>query len=51
MDSIANMIIGIKNAGNAGKESVALPYSKLKEAIANVLLREAYIKSVSKRRD
>ena len=50
MDSIANMIIGIKNAGNAGKESVALPYSKLKEAIANVLLKENYIKSVSKKK-
>ena len=49
MDSIANMIIGIKNAGNAGKEFVVLPYSKLKEAIANVLLKEAYVKSVSKK--
>lgn len=50
MDSIANMIISIKNAGNAGKASVVLPYSKLKEAIANVLLKEAYVKSVSKKK-
>lgn len=50
MDSIANMIISIKNAGNAGKESVVLPYSKMKEAIANVLLKESYIKSVSKKK-
>lgn len=50
MDSIANMIISIKNAGNAGKELVVLPYSKMKEAIANVLLKEAYVKSVSKKK-
>ena len=50
MDSIANMIISIKNAGTAGKESILLPYTKLKEAIANVLLKENYIKSVSKKK-
>lgn len=44
------MIIGIKNAGNAGKESFMLPYSKLKEAIANVLLKEGYVKTVSKKK-
>lgn len=44
------MIISIKNAGNAGKEFIVLPYSKMKEAIANVLLKEAYIKSVSKKK-
>lgn len=50
MDSIANMIINIKNAGNAGKDFVVTPHSKLKEAIANALLREGYIKSVSKKK-
>lgn len=50
MDPIANMIIGIKNAGNAGKEFVVLPYSKLREAILNVLLKMGYVKSVSKKK-
>ena len=50
MDPIANMIIGIKNAGNAGKEFVVLPYSKLREAILNVLLKVGYVKSVSKKK-
>lgn len=50
MDSIANMMIGIKNAGNAGKDVVAMPHSKLKEAVANALLKEGYVKSVSKKK-
>ena len=50
MDSIANMIINIKNTGNAGKDFIAVPHSKLKEAIANVLLKEGYVKSVSKKK-
>jgi len=50
MDSIANMIISIKNAGNAGKDFIVLPHSKLKEAIADVLLKESYVKSVSKKK-
>lgn len=49
MDSISNMIIMIKNGSNAGKESVVLPYSKLKEAIAYCLKKEGYISEVSKK--
>ena len=44
------MIISIKNAGNAGKDFIVLPHSKLKEAIADVLLKESYVKSVSKKK-
>ncbi|OHA92242.1 MAG: 30S ribosomal protein S8 [Candidatus Zambryskibacteria bacterium RIFCSPLOWO2_02_FULL_51_21] len=44
MDQISNFIIQIKNAGLAGHESVAVPYSKLKEAIAQVLKNEKFIK-------
>ena len=40
------MIISIKNAGFAGHESVNVPYSKLKEAIAQVLKKEGFIKDV-----
>ncbi|MBI1974470.1 MAG: 30S ribosomal protein S8 [Candidatus Zambryskibacteria bacterium] len=45
MDTISNMIIAMKNAGNAGHESLTVPYSKLKESIANVLKKEDFIKN------
>ncbi len=45
MDTISNMIIQIKNAGNAGHESVTVPYSKLKHSIAEVLKKEKFIKN------
>lgn len=46
MDTISNMIIQIKNAGNVGHDRVVLPYSKLKEAIALVLKKENFVKHV-----
>ncbi len=49
-DPIADLIIRIKNAGKAKKESVILPYSKLKEAIITVLVAEGFLKSVSKKK-
>jgi small subunit ribosomal protein S8 len=49
-DPISDFIIRIKNAGKAKKESVILPYSKLKEAIATVLVAEGFLKSVSKKK-
>lgn len=49
MDSISNMIIAMKNGGLAGKESVLMPYSKLKNAIAVCLEKEGYVSSVSKK--
>lgn len=48
-DSIADMIVRIKNAGDAGKAEVAVPYSKMKHAIADVLVREGFAKSVAKK--
>ena len=47
-DIISELIIGIKNAGKAGKDSVKFPYSNLRMAIAEVLQKEKYIKSSSK---
>lgn len=41
------MLVRIKNAGQAALESTTVPYSKLKFEIANVLLKEGYIKSFS----
>lgn len=49
-DPISDLIIRIKNAGKAHKESILLPYSKFKEAVALVLVAEGYIKSVSKKK-
>lgn len=49
MDSISNMIIMIKNASLAGKESVFFPYSKMKNAIVICLKKEGYISEFFKK--
>lgn len=49
MDQIANMLIQIKNAGNAGHSSVSVPFSKIKLSIAQVLADKGYIKSVAEK--
>lgn len=49
MDPIADMLVNIKNAATAGKPFALVPYSKLKLSIANVLVSEGYLKSVTKR--
>jgi len=45
-DPISDLIIRIKNAGPVRKETVSLPYSKLKQAIAEVLKNHKFISSV-----
>ena len=47
MDTISNMIIQIKNAGNVGHDRVWIPYSKFKHSVADVLKREKFIKDVA----
>ena len=49
MDQIANMIKMIKNAGVAEHKSVTVPYSKIKESIAECLMKEGYVSSVTKK--
>jgi small subunit ribosomal protein S8 len=49
MDQIANMINMIKNAGRAGHETVVVSHSKIKFAIAECLMKEGYLKSVTKK--
>ena len=44
-DPIADMLTRIRNAGMARHESVDVPASKMKTAIAEVLLKEGYIKA------
>jgi len=42
-DPIADMIIRIKNALLAGHSKVEIPHSKVKEALASILLEEEYV--------
>ena len=44
-DVIAHMITRIRNANNAKHDTVDIPASNLKKAIAEVLFKEGYIKS------
>ncbi len=48
-DPIADMIVRIKNASDSKKESVVFPYSKLKLAILDVLMKEGFIRSFGKK--
>jgi small subunit ribosomal protein S8 len=49
MDTIANMLIKIKNAGLAGHARVTVPYSNMSFAIANCLIKGKFIASASKK--
>ena len=44
-DPIADMLTRIRNAGSARHETVDVPASKMKKAIAEILLEEGYIKA------
>ena len=44
-DPIADMLTRLRNANSAYHDQVTMPHSKLKSAIADVLLREGYIAS------
>ena len=48
-DPIGDMLARIRNAASVGHETVRIPYSKLKLAVAKVLLKEGYVSSVEKR--
>lgn len=45
-DPLADMLTRIRNAQMVGKTSVAMPSSKLKKSVADVLLSEGYISAV-----
>ncbi len=49
MDTISNLIIKIKNAGNAGQAIVTAPYSKLNRSIAEVLKKEGFIQDFAEK--
>ena len=44
-DPIADMLTRIRNASNAGHETVDVPASNMKKSIAQILLDEGYIKN------
>ena len=44
-DPIADMLTRIRNAGRARHETVDIPNSQMKQALAAILLEEGYIKS------
>ncbi len=48
-DLISNLIIKLKNASLAKKETISVSYSKYSDAILSLLLKHGYIKSFSKK--
>lgn len=45
-DPVADMLTRLRNANTAHHESVSMPYSKLKDGIAQILKKEGYIKNI-----
>ena len=50
-DPIADMLTRIRNGFMARKKEVVLPYSKIKQAIANILVAEGYMEKTEKTDD
>lgn len=50
-DPIADMLTRIRNAAKAKHQTVDVPYSKVKNEIANILLQEGYISEFEKVED
>ena len=46
-DTIGDLIIRLKNAGAVGKDTVSVPYSKLRHAILNKLVEAGYVESAT----
>ena len=49
MDQIANMVNMIKNGSRAEHEFITVPYSKIKESVAECLVKEGFLSSVTKK--
>ena len=50
-DPIADMLTGVRNALAANKETVEVPSSNMKKAIADILLKEGYVSNVEFKED
>ena len=46
MDTIANVLVSLRNAGAIRKEKISVPFSKLTLSILNLLKEEGYVKAV-----
>lgn len=46
-DTVGDFIIRLKNAGMVGKETVSVPYSKLRHSIADKLVEAGYVASAA----
>ncbi len=44
-DTIGDLIIRLKNAGMVGKETVSVPYSKLRHSVISKLVEAGYVES------
>ncbi len=49
MDHVSNMLIGIKNANRALRDSVVFPHSNFTYAIAEKLSKEGYVGAIAKK--
>lgn len=50
MDKVANMLITVKNGGNARREFVYIPFSKYIQSIAKCLLNNGFIAGYEKKK-
>ena len=48
-DTIGDLIIRLKNAGAVGKDTVSMPYSKLRHAVLNKLVDAGYVSAVEEK--
>ena len=46
-DTIGDLIIRLKNAGAVGKETVSVPYSKLRHSVLNKLVDAGYVEAAA----
>lgn len=46
-DTVGDFIIRLKNAGAVGKDTVSVPYSKLRHSIADKLVEAGYVASAT----
>lgn len=49
MDTVGDFIVRLQNAGAIGKRSVSMPFSNLKQAIAEKLKDAGYVQAVEKK--
>jgi small subunit ribosomal protein S8 len=50
-DPIADLLTRVRNANSARHEVVEIPSSKVKKAVANILLEEGYVKGIEEFND